>query len=91
MTKNHNPKTTQQLVNNGRQTVGMDGFQAAGMEGLLAAERGQQMMTEGVQKGQSLPSGGLNPREYGHQVSPSVAPRQTFAPANGPKIPPMKK
>lgn len=83
MTKNHNPKTTQQLVNNGRQTVGMDGFQVA--------ERGQQMMTEGVQKGQSLPSGGLNPRESGHQVAPSVAPRQTFAPANGPKIPPMKK
>lgn len=83
-----NKKTTEtrQFVGNGQQTTAMDGMQV-GVGGL-------KMTMEGIQKGLvTQPVPGMQQREYGRQLTPppAVPAQRTFAPASGPKIPPMKK
>lgn len=68
-----------------------NGQQAKAMDGKQMRNDGFQMIAEGLQKGLSMPSSGVETRGYGQQVPSPSAPQRTFAPASGPKIPPLKK
>lgn len=87
MSKNQDQKAQPQ--NNVLHAIAMDGLQVKS-DGYQLSASGNQMMTEGVQRGQRHNVTGLQPREYGQQTAPSVSPQRTFAPANGPKVPPKK-
>jgi len=87
MSKDQDQKA--QPKNNVFHAVAMDGLQVA-REGYQKSTSGNQLMTEGVQRGQRHHVTGLQPREYGQQTAPSSSPQRTFAPANGPKVPPKK-
>lgn len=84
MSKNQDQKAQQQ--NNVFHAIAMEGLQVRN-DGYQLSASGNQMMTEGVQRGQR---NGLQPKAYGQQTAPLVSPQRTFAPANGPKVPPKK-
>lgn len=87
MSKDQDPKTQPQ--NNVFHAVAMDGRQVRS-DGYQLSASGNQLMTEGVQRAQRQHVTGLQPREYGKQTAPTTTPQRTFAPANGPKVPPRK-
>lgn len=87
MSKDQDPKTQSQ--NKVFHARAMDGLQVKS-DGYEISTSGNQLMTEGVQRGQRHHVTGLQPREYGKQMAPTTSPQRTFAPANGPKVPPRK-
>ncbi len=82
MTKNQTPKTANMPTFDGRQVMIQDGLQMAA-NGLQARSDGLQMVAR-PQQGNQIPG-------YGRQTSAQTTSQGTFAPASGPKIPPMKK
>lgn len=87
MSKNQDQKAQPQ--NNVFRAVAMDGLQVKS-DGYQAVTKGNQVMMEGLQRVDRHNTTGIQPREYGRQTAPTVSPQRTFAPANGPKVPPKK-
>lgn len=87
MSKNHDQKVQPQskVV----RATAMDGVQVKS-DGFQISVGGNQVSMEGLQRGNLHKTSGFQQREYGHQTAPSVSPQRTFAPANGPKVPPKK-
>lgn len=69
--------------------IAMDGVQVKS-DGYQLVTSGSQVSMEGLQRGNLQRTSGLQPKGYGHQTTPSASPQRTFAPANGPKVPPKK-
>lgn len=82
MTKNQTPKTTSMPTFDGRQTRIQDGLQMV--------TNGAQVMSEGLQM-VARPQQGNQLLGYGRQTPGQTTSQSSFAPASGPKIPPMKK
>lgn len=81
MTKNQTTKITRVPTFDGRQITALDGLQMV--------TSGAQVSLEGLQM-VARPQNSQNPG-YGRQTSTPMTPQSSFAPASGPKIPPMKK
>ncbi len=82
MSKNQTPKATSMPTFDGRQIRIQDGLQMV--------TNGAQVMSEGCKwlLGHNKVT---NFRGYGRQTSGQTTSQSSFAPASGPKIPPMKK
>lgn len=87
MSKNQDQKVQPQ--NKITRVTAKDGFQV-NSEGFQQTVKRNQVSMEGLQQGNLHRTSGIQPKEYGHQTTPSVSPQRTFAPANGPKVPPKK-
>lgn len=81
ITKNQTPKTTSMPTFDGRQVKIQDGLQMA--------TNGTQVISEGLQMVAKPQQGNQTPRDGSQTSAPSTS-QDTFAPASGPRIPPMK-